>query len=115
MHYEYNNISGGEKNYSCRKCQAGFHRADKFNCQINVHIQNCSVYSGTTDTTTCIQCEDTYYLSSNSCAKWNIVDKCKEYASDWNLCLVCEVTFIFNEISRSCEPEILNCKVYQFE
>ena len=90
--------------YACLACKSGFELVTTYNiCIQDSSIQNCALYDQTLD---CLQCQPTFKQSVNFCTK--MFDGCLLYEN--NGCSVCLQGSYFNNDTKACTLEFLNCK-----
>lgn len=76
-------------------------------------IQNCSTYSTTTSANICTECEEGYYLFSNTCReRLNIVEFCEENNLNKDECSKCKPGYVLTDDSLKCLSQVLNCLTY---
>ena len=53
--------------YTCKECIANYYLADPHECKQAETIEFCNLYDSTSNTTTCLRCEDSKYLDGGEC------------------------------------------------
>lgn len=58
----------------------------------------------------CAECEQSYYLDSNTCVKrGNVIDNCAKLMVNADFCETCEDAFLLNTENTLCLQKIENC------
>ena len=99
---------------TCKLCREGFHVNKEGKCQENEIIEFCTAFSGDALVTTCMTCEDEYFLVGNKCfpRENHNVDNCGFYAISYDFCQECSSGYEVTSDKLGCLPEIVHCQDY---
>lgn len=100
---------------NCLKCGNGFHLSSQGQCEANEDITGCAVYDGSAKTTTCLSCDESTYLSNNSCVERNNseIENCATLSLTADKCEVCGENQILATDGLLCLPSIAECKQHK--
>ena len=98
----------------CEECEGGFFKKFEGECKQNTIIQGCTLYSGFVNPeTTCLKCEKSDYLYSNTCNKRvNLIDHCEEHEIHHDKCSKCGFDKQISSDGLKCFEKVLNCEEY---
>ena len=99
---------------TCSECLQGYFVRNG-ECVKVRELPNCIRYDNKVGNGNCIQCEDQYYLKSNTCIerKYSLyIEKCIEYSLIEDMCVKCEEGFILSGDGLACLTRIEKCNSY---
>ena len=95
---------------TCQQCASHYY-LDPTVCKLG-SILNCKTYAQSSNT--CNECEDTFYLKTNSCFKHSDIKDCKIYdKNSENKCLECENNTVLMSKTTNCKKVFIEgCQTY---
>ena len=101
--------------HQCEVCDATFYPKVSQDACVSQSVQNCAEY--TTNTNTCVKCQDLYYINSTACSQVDASSNCLHSDGIANTCTECAGTrFLTNGICESrANPPVANCAMNKEE
>ena len=100
---------------SCEECLEKFYLESSDKCTAVTVVEKCLHYGTTESSSKCIQCENLYFLSSDSCSTRVAsltVENCMYFLNDKDECKDCHYDYIFNADKSKCILGVENCASY---
>ena len=96
----------------CLNCQEGYYWVSHTKCEKVKEVTNCISYSRTEEQV-CLECDEAFFSEITICSpRTLLVEKCKKYYRDRDLCEECDTDYVLDTTFTKCLNAINNCKTH---